>query len=111
MQMELETKLGIAGKSWKDGEQGSPLIEIDCVLSFGHKIITIAPLCIVVPFRALLANIIYRRSSLLTLLTVAREMVPCAKSCVHTYMYPCTCVCTVDRLRHAHIKLNRVQQI
>lgn len=45
MQMELETKLGIAGKSWKDGEQGPPLIEIDCVLSFGHKIITIAPLC------------------------------------------------------------------
>lgn len=45
MQMELETKLGIAGMSWKDGKQGPPLIEIDCVLSFGHKIITIAPLC------------------------------------------------------------------
>lgn len=66
---------------------------------------------------ALLAYIIYRRSPLLTLNSGTRngsvcEMyvhlyISCMYTVLHTYMY----IYTVDRLRHAHIKLNRVQQI
>lgn len=68
---------------------------------------------------ALLAYIIYRRSPLLTLNSGTRngsvcEMyvhlyISCMYTVLHTYIY--MYIYTVDRLRHAHIKLNRVQQI
>lgn len=64
---------------------------------------------------ALLAYIIYRRSPLLTLNSGTRNGSVCEMyvhlyiSCVYVQSF--TYIYTVDRLRHAHIKLNRVQQI